>query len=294
MSKLHYFNITYLCDSNCKFCAANIGIISHEGYTMLPKTFLEELCNSDVKKGDRVIISGGEPTLSPFFWQILDICRRLECYIDLTTNGHFFSDIENVNRILHYEPITIRIPIFGFEDRHDYLTGYRGGYKKVIQALNNFSKISLNSNIVINVKFLLCKATVSSNSEVFEYLYKKFGHLFEYTLSPLLISKKATIYKSELLAPYSELIAQSIDFVENENINCDIIPLCLLSERKRNYILNRKIVKFKKIYNDAHMHIDQMDNYNCSACDNCKMNLYCDKFLPSYIDYFGSDEIISL
>lgn len=291
MAKLHYFNITYNCDSDCMFCAANVGIIDHQGYTMKPEDVLEELHRSDVKSGDRSIISGGEPTLSPYFWQILDICDELGCCIDLTTNGHFFVDNDNVYKILKYDPVVIRIPVFGLEKQHDHLTGVQGGYNKVITALDNLSKIARKANVTVNVKFLLCKATVNSNAEAFEHLLAKYRNMFEYTLSPLLVSQKAIMHKSELLLPYRELIAQSIDFVENENINCDIIPLCLLSEKKRNSILKRKRVDFTKLYNDAHIHVDHMDNFHCNSCDNCRFNPYCDRFLPSYIEYFGSDEI---
>ena len=291
MVKLHYFNITYCCDSDCMFCAANVGLIDHKGYTMKPDDVLEELRKSNVKKGDRVIINGGEPTLSPYFWQILDVCDRLGCFIDLATNGHFFADNDNVRKILKYNLVAIRIPVFGLEKQHDHLTGVQGGYGKVIIALENLSKITGNTNITVNVKFLLCKASVNSNPEVFEYLFEKYGTLFEYTLSPILVSRKAIKNKTELLLPYRELIAQSMDFIENENINCDIIPLCLLSQNKRDSILKRKKVDFKKLYNDAITHVNNMDNFQCNSCDDCRLNPFCDRFLPSYIKYFGSNEI---
>ena len=73
MSKLHYFNITYLCDSDCLFCAANIGMINHASYTISPETFEQNLLKSNVQPGERVMISGGEPTLSPYFWPILAV-----------------------------------------------------------------------------------------------------------------------------------------------------------------------------------------------------------------------------
>lgn len=291
MSKLHYFNITYLCDSDCLFCAANVGIINHKEYTMTPEDFEKKLLKSNVQPGDKVMISGGEPTLSPYFWSILDICEKHNCCIDLTTNGHFFANMNNVELISLYHSVVVRIPFFGIGNYHDYLTGGVGNYKKAMKALSNFSNIVSIPNMIVNVKFLLCKATVHSNQEVYRDIYAQYGNMFEYTLSPILVSHKAIMHANTVLAPYSVLIKACEDFIEQKNINCDIIPLCLLSESKIVDFLKRKRVVFDKSYSDSHIHYETMDNYIDNACEICKLHKYCDGFLPSYIDYFGTEEI---
>lgn len=291
MSKLHYFNITYLCDSNCLFCAANIGLIDHSTYTMTAENFEQNLLKSNVQPGDRVMISGGEPTLSPYFWPILDICEKYNCCIDLTTNGHFFSDINNTKQLSTYSSVVVRIPLFGIGEYHDYLTGGIGNYKKTMQAISNFSQVISPPTMIVNVKFLLCKATTQSNQEVYRKLYAQYGDIFEYTLSPILVSKKAIMYADVVLAPYSELIKECQEFIEQKNINCDIIPLCLLSESKIADFIKRKKVSFDKSYADSQLQYETMENYHDNACEICELKNYCDKFLPSYIDYFGTGEI---
>lgn len=291
MSKLHYFNITYVCDSDCLFCAANIGIISHDTYTMGIEDFEEKLLAEDVQNGDRVIISGGEPTMSPYFWQILNICEKYKCCIDLTTNGHFFSDQKNAEKISAYNSVVVRIPVFGVGDYHDFLTGKQGNYNKTMQALNNFSYMMNRQNLTLNVKFLLCKATIKSNMEIFDIIYSRYGDLFEYTLSPILVSRKAILNEKVLLDSYANLIKESGNFINMKNLNCDIIPLCLLSKDKVCEFLKRKKISFNKAYADANIQYENMDNYWCDKCSICKLNQYCDRFLPSYIDYFGTDEI---
>ena len=92
MKKMHYFNITYLCDSDCKFCAANVGLINQDGYTIRPEVFEKQLISENVQDEDIVMISGGEPSLSPYFWDILDICKKYNSHVELTTNGHIFED----------------------------------------------------------------------------------------------------------------------------------------------------------------------------------------------------------
>lgn len=291
MNRLHYFNITYLCDSDCLFCAANVGLIHTENYTMTAESFSKALQEEDTKASDRIMISGGEPTLSPYFWEILDECERRKCCIDLTTNGHFFSLEKNIKLLSNYSSVVVRIPVFGIEEYHDYLTGKKGNFEKTIKALDSFCSLVASQKMTVNVKFLLCKATIKSNQEAYDYLFDRYGNNFEYTLSPILISQKVRINESILLSRYSDLICQSQDFINIENLNCDIIPLCLLPHSKLNSFLRKKRIVFEKAYSDAELQHSDMDNYWCDKCARCRLNKYCDRFLPSYINYYGDDEI---
>ena len=291
MKQMHYCNITYLCDSSCKFCAANIGMINHDGYTITPQEFEKRLLGQNVQPGDIVMISGGEPSLSPFFWDILDICQKYDCYIELTTNGHSFYNRDVALRLYSYKKINVQISCFGLQERHDYLTGRIGNYEKMLGALYNFAAFELDSSFSISVKFLLCKATVEGNKQAFAELYSIFGDRLYYYLSALLVSSKVILNRAELLEPYSDTLRKLGDFVENEKIRIDTIPLCLLSEKKRNAFLRQKQINLEKLYSDAKINNKEMDNYICRSCSNCKLFAYCDRFLPSYIEVFGSSEI---
>lgn len=287
---MHYFNITYICDSNCRFCAANIGIINRSGYTMSPNQFEEQLLSEDVQTDDFIMISGGEPSLSPFFWNILDICKKYNCIIELTTNGHLFSDMTFAKRLFSYERVNVQIPLFGLKEKHDYLTGCKGGFDKTIKALDNFAGL-VNDQFSVSVKFLLCKATVDGNVMGYKFCYDRYGDKFYYYLNALFVSKKVKKNKEELLEPYSETIKKLGDFIEYDNLIVDTIPLCLLSNEKRNKVLKRRNYDFKKIYSDAKTNEKDMCNYLDDKCIKCQVEKYCDKFLPSYIEYFGNHEI---
>ena len=292
--KMHYFNITYICDSNCKFCAANIGLIDSNAYTMRPDEVEIQLLRENVNKGDIVMISGGEPSLSPSFWEILDVCRKYECYIELTTNGHLFSDIKLAKKLYKYENVNVQIPIFGTERQHDYLTGCKGAFFKTIQALDNFSQLMKSKSFTVSIKFLLCKATVEGNRAGYDYLKRRYGAQFLYFLNVLLVSDKVKMNSAELLEPYSITISKLGDFIEYDDIRVDTVPLCLLSEQKRNAYLKQKHFDLLKIYTDAKVFNKDMNNYSGEKCDMCRVKKYCDRFLPSYIDYFGDGEITPL
>ena len=291
MKRMHYFNITYKCDSDCKFCAANIGLINHNGYTMSTEQFEKQLVDKNVHEGDYIMVSGGEPSLSPYFWDILDVCRKYGCHIELTTNAHSFSDYELAKKLCSYDFINIQIPLFGMEEHHDYLVGHKGGFQKTIQALDNFAILMANNNFSVSVKFLLCKATASENIKVYNFCKKRFGMKFYYYLNALLVSEKVINNSNELLERYSTTIKRLGEFIEQDGLIVDTIPLCLLSEKKRNEVLSRRHFNFEKIYSDAKEKGKDMDNYTCEKCRNCQVEHFCDRYLPSYINYFGDGEI---
>ena len=291
MKKMHYFNITYICDSNCKFCAANVGLIDQEGYTIHPEAFEKQLISENVQDGDIVMISGGEPSLSPYFWNVLDICKKYNCRVELTTNGHIFEDKELAEKLYRYGYVNVQISIFGVNEQHDNLTGCEGNYQRTMHALENFASFKDNTQFSVTVKFLLSKATVEGNKDAYTSIYGRFGNKFNYSLNALLISDKVIKNRQELLEPYSETLKKLGDFVELENLRIYTIPLCLLSEKKRNEHLKMHHVDLLKVYSDAKVYEENMDNYNCLKCNLCRVEKYCDKFLPSYIEYFGEDEI---
>ncbi len=289
--KMHYFNITYTCDSNCKFCAANVGLIDHHGYILTTENFEKALLEADVHEGDIVMLSGGEPSNSKYFWEICDICKNHGCIIELTTNGHSFADLSLAQKISDYTNINIQIPVFGLEEEHDYLTGHKGGFNKTVSALDNFAILKKTKIFTVSIKFLLCKATVEGNKKAYGFLKQRYGNTFVYFLNALLVSDKVKENHIELLEPYSVTIKKLGDFIENEDIRIDTIPLCLLSERKREQFLSQKHVNVLKVYSDAKVHNSNMRNYEGGCCHDCYIEKYCDKFLPSYIDYFGESEI---
>ena len=290
MNNNHYFNITYNCDSNCIFCAANCGNRADNfKREVTPEEFEKALIIGNVKVGDKVTICGGEPTVSRHFWDIISICKRYECNINLMTNGHYFAEIENAKKLLNYRPIVVRIPLYGLCKTHDYVTGGEGNFNKAIQALDNFAKIK-NYNDVINVKFLLCKATVNSNIDVFKYVYENYGDQFEYSVSPLIISNKVLERSNELLDTNTHLIELSKDFLGHKSINCDMLPLCMLSENKRKEYIRRIRKKYNVRYNDSDNCTVEDKAKKSSKCKICIYNEYCYKVEPTYLNYYGDSE----
>lgn len=125
---LVHIETTYACNSKCIFCynpSRNYEINYHR---------LNKIVSS-IKKSEipHIYLIGGEPSLLR--------TKKLNEYINtlsstssvtIVTNG--LKYISNLSK----ELACIGIPLHGKKDVHEYVTGVKGGYKKVIRSIKNY------------------------------------------------------------------------------------------------------------------------------------------------------------
>ena len=89
---IHYFNITYTCNSNCIFCYSHNTIHSgnvHKEISYID--FTDYLTRKKVCSHDRVIINGGEPFLHTQIIDILKFLEGIKCEVLIYTNGRLLT-----------------------------------------------------------------------------------------------------------------------------------------------------------------------------------------------------------
>lgn len=127
---LIHIETTYMCNSRCIFCY-NPERKSSINYEKLDK-IVEAVRKAHIP---HVYLIGGEPSLLKV--------KKLNEYIDslseissvtIVTNGKI--NMKNLSKKL----ACLGIPIHGNEKTHDYLTGFKGGYKKTISNIRKYVK----------------------------------------------------------------------------------------------------------------------------------------------------------
>lgn len=76
--------ITSYCPHECAYCSTNA---SRDGKHISFETIRQFLAQQNVKPGDRVNISGGEPLAHPRFWDILNLCKSKTDDVWVYTNA---------------------------------------------------------------------------------------------------------------------------------------------------------------------------------------------------------------
>lgn len=293
MGKIFYFNITYRCNNDCIFCAAD-----HGGNGTNPEMSLEEfrttLDNGAAGPGDRVIINGGEPTTHTHFWDFLDIVRERGSYIDLYTNGVAFSNIEFTRKTLEYSPMLIRIPFFGSNaETHDALTGRPGSFDKIVKGVQNILSKRNDSTVKLEIKLLLSKATSEENIRIYNFFKANFKESYYFSLNPLLVSNRVKEQSEIMFEPCTISVCKSLDLIremrsDGQELSLSLLPFCVLPQELRPDGVDQGI---SETYSEPSL-TKNVQNKLCSTkCKYCYYRKVCSGFPSSYLSFAGEAEV---
>lgn len=159
--RLLIWNITNACNLACEHC------YSSSGKRETDKKITPELVLSTVKslkKADvkAIILSGGEPVMSPYLFDIAKILKDAGFAIHLSTNGTMIneSNIDIIKSLFNY----VGISIDGTEQTHDYFRKKEGAYRTSLNALRMLMAKGVNTGLRTSLTI---------------YNYKDIGFIFE-------------------------------------------------------------------------------------------------------------------
>ncbi|MBK8393500.1 MAG: radical SAM protein [Saprospiraceae bacterium] len=154
-SCLTIIEITDRCNLSCPTCYAGSSPTHgrHRTFTEVKK-MLDTIVENE-KEPDVVQISGGEPTLHPQFFEILDYAKTLPIkHIMVNTNGiEIARDFEFAKRLKTYSPdFEIYLQFDSFKE--EALVSLRGANLEKIRqkALENLNKLNLSTTLVVTLQ----------------------------------------------------------------------------------------------------------------------------------------------
>jgi len=140
------FFATYQCNSRCLNCSIWKGEKKSGDREKLNQEQLDTLFSSPlVQKIDLIGIAGGEPTVDPFFWQLLKAVPSSR-KITITTNGLKSKKLVD---FLKHQPdrdrFLVQVSIDGIEEINDKIRGVSGGFQKAVSLLAQLKDINVQS-----------------------------------------------------------------------------------------------------------------------------------------------------
>ncbi len=150
---LAVLEITQSCDLGCNICYAN----SENSQKHLPLETIKRMVDCTVKnegQQDVLQISGGEPTLHPDFFEILDYCKQSSIrHLMVNTNGVKLCDEEFVKKLSKYKTafeIYLQFDSLNAES----LVNLRGRNLTEVRkkALENLNKYNISTTLVVTLK----------------------------------------------------------------------------------------------------------------------------------------------
>jgi radical SAM protein with 4Fe4S-binding SPASM domain len=130
--------MTDRCNLRCRHCYIGDGLyqdLSVEQIQKLLKEF-EEI------QGLRLLLSGGEPLLHPYFWEINEILRDQAFRSVLLSNGTLVT--RDVSRRLRVHEVQISLD--GMKEGHESLRG-KGNFEKTLRAIDTLQEAGIAVSI---------------------------------------------------------------------------------------------------------------------------------------------------
>lgn len=138
--QMFFFDLTESCNLRCWFCyASKFPHIAHGNLEVSTK-IINIMSDAGCKE---VIYLGGEPTIVPYFFDVLmyaDSIGMKQCVI---TNGQLIDD-EFANRLSTIHNLEVGISIHScYPKVHDEMSGVKGAFKKVINSIISLEKAGI-------------------------------------------------------------------------------------------------------------------------------------------------------
>lgn len=128
--------VTLRCNLKCTYCEAASGEAAPDELSFdEAKQMIDDLKKSGVK---RLLLSGGEPLVRAYIFQLLDYIHSVGISIGLISNGYFVES--NWERLKEHQYFFYQTSIDGLPAFHDRMRGMEGSFSRAMAGLELFGK----------------------------------------------------------------------------------------------------------------------------------------------------------
>jgi hypothetical protein len=226
-------------------------------------------------------ISGGEPTLSQFFCDIIDFCYNISPHIIVYSNGRTLSKIpwktfSKIERVI--------VPVYGNEETHNNYVNSPHAYR---ETMNSLQQVISRDNAKIDIKLMILpdKNTESILSTKEWDVIKENRH-FSVTR---VISPDFSICSDSVASRACQIIQDLIAL--GKNIRFYDTPVCLFQPALIDYLSNLQVDKQQEFdpivvcgSSQKQYKLFKFDKQtDCmSGCRDCKKQYMCSMIMQNY------------
>jgi MoaA/NifB/PqqE/SkfB family radical SAM enzyme len=143
MANLGYLQLTRNCLQHCRFCSnppTGIDLSVEE---------MKELIDGLADMGyDGVILTGGEPTMSPLLFPALEYAHSKGLYSRMITNGQLLADRTFFQEAVDAGLTHIHVSLHSYRPEvHDFITAYPKAWETLVTCLSHVPEMGINTVI---------------------------------------------------------------------------------------------------------------------------------------------------
>ena len=235
-----------------------------------------------------IFLTGGEPTISPFFEEIVLELKKRNYYINLQTNGSFADDKSKVGFILSNIDFII-LPIYGIDkETVEKITRTKKSFENSVALVNCIAKAKSITSKISSIT-VINSLNINSLPEIVDYVNSNKFVMHNLVFIHMIGECKKNFDK---VVSYSDVCESLLKCKLTAKDKINSIPKCMLEKYGLeeyfgdNYPDNSFLDKRVTIKSESYWH----QKYD--FCENCKTKNRCPGVPERYADIFGIKEFL--
>jgi len=165
------------CNSRCLMCSNPSEFQARDSHKDYSFDALKARINKTNIIDDKIILTGGEPTIHPEFFKVISYIRKKfpRMIIELDTNARRFCYPEFTRKLLSFNKINILTVLHGFNaETHDAVTRTPGSFDQAVKGIKNvfeYKDIGLHD---IELRIVITKITYKYAEKILAFAKKEF------------------------------------------------------------------------------------------------------------------------
>lgn len=287
MANIGYMQVVRHCNQYCRFCSN-----PETGYVLDLETAKREVDDFAARGYFGIILTGGEPSLSPIIPEITAYARERGLHVRMITNGSKIADKAVARRFVEAGLLHYHVSIHSCrEEVEDFLTGVKGSFGLAMRALENLEEldkerreagqegVTVNINTVINA--FNCDH-LDENVRSFTSRFPFLRHFVWNNLDPSMGRAETNRDTAHRLRDFEVSLNKAMRFLaaSGRTFRVERVPLCFMVEFAHASTETRKIIKGEERivhFLDEKGTIRQTDfrHPKADACRHCTLNEIC-------------------
>lgn len=279
-SKICYCNITYKCNNWCTNCISyNVKKRTMREVTLDDYLFFAQ--HFGIKENDVWTISGGEPTLSSQFRDIIAFCNGCSRHINLYSNGRLLNTLPTctLNKIER-----IIVPVYGGKNVHNAYVNNPIAYQETMASLKHVIK---NNRHLIDIKILFHKDMDTESlfqSQEWDFLCSN----EHFSITRIIDAKQSLMDLKRIVDRASGIISKLIDM--DKSVRFYDLPVCMMSDelqkQLKSYPVESQNFETQVICGSSDrrykLYSFAKPTNILEECSNCKSRFMCSMIMQNY------------
>ncbi len=277
MANLGYLQLTRDCYQNCRFCSN-----PPSGVELTEERMRAEIDKLAELGYDGIILTGGEPTLSPLLFPALQHATERGLYNRMITNGQLLADRAFFARCVDAGLSHVHVSLHSYRPEvHDYITRYDGAWKTLVSALGHAPSLG----VTCDINTVICAYNADHLHETVMWLCDRFPFLRHFVWNNMDPDGNRAEDNPDCIPRHHEFqlsleLAMEYLAATGRTFRAERVPLCFMPRFAWASTEARKIIKEEErciLFLDGKGYVRQLQFLHGKGdpCEPCRWDPIC-------------------